>query len=72
VELKLATQYLAENAIMDETAPAVARLIARIAAYFGADVTTEAAAMAVPLVGAIGGGTLKIADRNLKMALKLY
>lgn len=69
-ELKLATQYLAENTIIDETAPAVARLIARVAAYFGVDVTTEAAAMVVPLVGAIGGGTINylFTDQFQKMA----
>jgi hypothetical protein len=63
-EMKLATQYLAENTLIDETAPAIVRFIAHIAAYFGVDVTTEAAAMAVPLVGAAGGGTINYLFMN--------
>ena len=63
-EMKLATQYLAGNTIIDETAPVIIRFIARIAAYFGVDVTTEAAAMAVPLVGAAGGGAINYLFTN--------
>ncbi|RZD16004.1 MAG: EcsC family protein [Candidatus Acididesulfobacter guangdongensis] len=56
--VRLAAQYIAENTVIDESAPVIVRLIASIAEFFGVDVTIDAAASAVPIIGAIGGGTI--------------
>ena len=45
---------------MRESAPAVARLIAQIAARFGFLVSEEVAAKAVPILGAAGGGIINV------------
>lgn len=50
-----ATVYLSKHSIAKETAPAVIRLIAQIAARFNVQVSQKAAAMMVPVVGAAGG-----------------
>lgn len=55
-----ASEYLAEKTIFEEGAPALVRLIAKIAARFQIQVTEKAAAMAVPLIGAIGGGGINL------------
>ena len=50
-----ATVYLSKHSVARETAPAVVRLIAQIAARFNVQVSQKAAAMMVPIVGAAGG-----------------
>jgi uncharacterized YccA/Bax inhibitor family protein len=55
-----ASKYLAEKAIAEEGAPSLVRLIATIAARFQVQVSQKAAAMAVPLIGAIGGGGINL------------
>jgi hypothetical protein len=44
--------------IVDEAAPAILRLIALVASRFQIQVSEKAAAQAVPIVGAIGGGAI--------------
>ena len=53
-----ASEYLTEKTIVEESVPALIRLISVIAARFQVQVSEKAAAMAVPLIGAIGGGTI--------------
>jgi hypothetical protein len=55
-----ASKYLAEKTVLEEGAPALVRLIAIIAARFQVQVSEKAAAMAVPLIGAIGGGGINL------------
>jgi hypothetical protein len=55
-----AAAYLAEKGLVDEGAPPLAKLIAKIAARFSTVVTEELAAKAVPIVGAVAGGTINL------------
>lgn len=55
-----ASEYLTEKAIIEETAPALVRLITTIASRFQVQVSEKAAAMAVPIVGAIGGAGINL------------
>jgi hypothetical protein len=55
-----ASKYLAEKTVVEEGAPALVRLIAAIAARFQVQVSEKAAAMAVPIIGAIGGGGINL------------
>ena len=55
-----ASRYLAEKTVVEEGAPALVRLIATIAARFQVQVSEKAAAMAVPIIGAIGGGGINL------------
>jgi hypothetical protein len=55
-----ASEYLAEKTILEEGAPALVRLIAKIAARFQVHVSEKAAAMAVPVIGAVGGGGINL------------
>jgi len=55
-----ASEYLAEKTILEEGAPALVRLVANIAARFQVQVSEKAAAMAVPVIGAIGGGGINL------------
>lgn len=55
-----ASEYLAEKTILEEGAPALVRLIATIAARFQVQVSEKTAAMAVPIIGAIGGGGINL------------
>lgn len=55
-----ASEYLAEKTILEEGAPALVRLISTIAARFQVQVSEKAAAMAVPIIGAIGGGGINL------------
>ena len=56
-----ATQFLAAHHVAAEGAPVMVQLITRIAKRFGADVTSKAAAQAVPAIGAIGGAAVNLA-----------
>lgn len=55
-----ASEYLAEKAILEEGAPALLRLVAKIALRFQIQVSEKAAAMAVPLLGAMGGAGINL------------
>lgn len=55
-----AAEFLAEKAIAEESAPALIRLIAAIAARFQIQVSEKAAAMAVPIIGAAGGSVINL------------
>jgi hypothetical protein len=55
-----ASKYLAEKTAVEEGAPALVRLIAAISARFQVQVSEKAAAMAVPLIGAIGGSGINL------------
>jgi hypothetical protein len=58
--LSEAASYLAQKGVVRETAPAIARFIGQIAARFGVVVSEEAAAKAVPILGAAGGGIINV------------
>jgi hypothetical protein len=58
--LSEAASYLARKGVVRETAPAIARFIAQIAGRFGAIVSEEVAAKAVPVLGAAGGWIINV------------
>lgn len=53
-----ATEYMATKVIVEETTPALLRLIANIAQRFSIQVTEKAAAQAIPAIGAAGGAII--------------
>jgi hypothetical protein len=53
-----AAQYVAAKGIADETAPALVRLIGRIATRFGVPVSQKVAAQMIPVIGAATGATV--------------
>jgi hypothetical protein len=53
-----AANHLAGKGLTDRSAPAVLRLVAQIASRFGVVVTEQAAAIAIPVVGAATGGAI--------------
>ncbi len=53
-----AANQIAKRGLTDKSAPALVRLLAQIAARFGVVVSEEAAAMVVPVVGAVTGGAI--------------
>ena len=59
-----AATYLAERGVMEKGAPAVLRLVTAIAARFGVVVSEQAAAKAVPVVGAAGGAVINVLFMN--------
>jgi EcsC family protein len=59
-----AAAYLAEKTVVEETAPAILRLVTAIASRFGVVVSEQTAAKAVPLVGAAGGAMINILFMN--------
>lgn len=56
-----AARYVAQQGVVQESAPVLVRLITQIAARFGIVVTEKVAAQAVPIVGAIGGAGINYA-----------
>jgi hypothetical protein len=58
--LKEAATYLARKGVVRESAPAIARFVAQIAARFGVIVSEEVAAKAVPILGAASGGIINV------------
>ncbi|OFW57216.1 MAG: peptidase [Actinobacteria bacterium RBG_16_64_13] len=56
--LSEAATHLARKGLTDKSAPALARLLAQIAARFGVVVSEQAAAQLVPVVGAVSGGAI--------------
>ena len=55
-----AAAYITEKGLVEEGAPPLVKLIAKIAARFSTVVTEEIAAKAVPVVGALAGGTINL------------
>jgi len=55
-----AVEYVAKRGVIEEAAPPILRLITSIASRFGVVITEELAAKAVPIVGAVGGGTINL------------
>ncbi len=55
-----AASHIARKGVVSESAPAIARLIAQIAARFGVVISEEVAAKAIPILGAVGGGTINV------------
>jgi hypothetical protein len=55
-----AAAYIAEKGLMEEGAPPLVRLITAIASRFSVVVTEGAAAKAVPVIGAVTGGTINL------------
>ena len=53
-----AAEYIAEKGLAEEGAPALVRLIIRIAERFSIQVTEKAAAQAIPAIGAAGGAII--------------
>jgi hypothetical protein len=55
-----AAAYLGRKGVVRESAPAIARLVGQIAGRFGVLVSEEAAAKALPVLGAAGGGLINV------------
>jgi hypothetical protein len=53
-----AARFIAERGIVEESSPALVRLIALIASRFGFVVSQKVAAQAVPVIGALGGAAI--------------
>jgi hypothetical protein len=59
-----AGKNILSKGVLDKSAPAIVRLIAQIASRFGVVVTAQAAAIAVPVVGAVSGGAVNFMFMN--------
>src|SRR5262245_30471831 len=55
-----AVAYLAERGVLEKSAPAIIRLVAVIAARFGVVISEQAAAKAVPIIGAASGSVVNV------------
>jgi hypothetical protein len=55
-----AATFLAGKTVVDRSSPAVARLIGTIAARYGVLISEEAAAKAMPILGAVGGSVVNV------------
>jgi hypothetical protein len=55
-----AAAYFAERGVLEKTAPAIVRLVATIAARFGVVISEQAAAKAVPIIGAASGSVVNV------------
>jgi hypothetical protein len=53
-----ATEYILEKGLVDESAPALVRLLIIIAERFGIQVSEKVAAQAIPVIGAAGGALI--------------
>ncbi len=60
VALSDAAVFIARNGFTSEGAPAVVKLISTIAARFGVLVSEQAAAKAIPILGAVAGSTINV------------
>lgn len=58
--LSEAAAIMAERGVAQESAPAIVRFIAQIAARFGIPVTEKVAAQSVPVIGAAGGAVINL------------
>ncbi|MCK5808835.1 EcsC family protein, partial [bacterium] len=59
-----ATAFIAKGGLVKESAPVLVRLIVQVAERFSVQVSTKAAAQAVPLIGAVGGGLVNTVFMN--------
>jgi hypothetical protein len=59
-----AAQYIAQKGLVEEGAPAIARLISKVAARFSGPVFDKFAAQSIPLVGAAGGAAINLVFIN--------
>ena len=59
-----ATKYLAEKGLAAEGAPAIARLITKVATRFSVPVSEKFAAQAVPAIGGAGGAAINLVFIN--------
>ncbi len=55
-----AAAYVTERGILEKTAPAMVRLVATIASRFGVVISEQAAAKAIPIIGAVAGSTINV------------
>jgi hypothetical protein len=62
--LSKAGRHIAAKGLTNKGAPPIVRLIAAIAGRFGSVVTAQAAAIAVPVLGAVSGGTINYLFMN--------
>jgi hypothetical protein len=62
--LKQAAAYIAEQGFAEEGAPVLVRFIGKIAARYSTVVTQQAAVKAMPIVGALSGGTINLLFMN--------
>ena len=62
--LKQAAAYIAEQGFAEEGAPILVRFISKIAARYSTIVTQQAAVKAMPIVGAVSGGTMNLLFMN--------
>jgi hypothetical protein len=62
--LKQAAAYIAEQGFAEEGAPRLVRFISKIAARYSTVVTQQAALKAVPIAGAVSGGTINLLFMN--------
>ncbi len=53
-----ATKYISEQGIINESAPVVLNIVAKIAERFGLQVTEKSIAQSVPIIGAAGGAII--------------
>jgi EcsC protein family len=58
VTIREAASHIAERGLADRAAPPIVRLVAGVASRFGGVVTAEAAALAIPVIGAVSGGAV--------------
>jgi hypothetical protein len=58
--LREAGQYITERGLVEEGAPAIVRLIARIASRYSIPVIDKIAAQAAPILGSAGGATINL------------
>ncbi len=59
-EITKAAQYLAANAISDESSPFIVQFLSKVAERFGIQLTDKMAAELVPVVGAVAGGGINL------------
>ncbi|MSU63896.1 MAG: EcsC family protein [Pedosphaera sp.] len=55
-----AAAYVTERGILEKTAPAMVHLVATIASRFGVVISEQAAAKAIPIIGAVAGSTINV------------
>lgn len=55
-----AATFITRRGVVDKTAPAIARFISAVASRFGVVVSEQAAAKAVPIIGAATGATINV------------
>jgi hypothetical protein len=53
-----AAEFIAKSGVIEEGAPVILRLITKVAARFGVQVSEKIAAQAIPIIGAAGGAVI--------------